>query len=563
MSYLSVMFFQLQLPGRRYSLVMLTTIVAAGTLVAQQPQQDRQEPARLPQFDLPVLDLEDLENPLFEPLEIEQLPQLDEQGQVIEPEILPEPEIPIPTAEELDLTPSQRELFSVARKAAPAVLSLRAYDRFGIELSRTAGFFISDWGLIATDVSLVTPDIQSEISYITAIAGDFTTFRIRGVWRRDLENGVIVLQADAINTPYLEFAGSIAADDASKVYLIAFDEERGLLLADAQASFEKNVVGEGWLEVTGEDSQGDQGSPLLNGEGKVVGLVAMKLEQENWINYAIPIGGIPVDSYRDNIKLVSVGNLGQLAADDILESSSFQKAYLSLYQEDYKRALRLLLKLSRSYPRSGEVWALLGLALRNTGNIEDALSAQRKAVALNPDAGSQWRQLAMIEKLAGEEGKEKDIKSALEQAVKERPGDRISWLLLGQEHLKAQEWQQADRALRQVVKIEPDYSRGLFLLGIVRGQLGDYENALALLQRSKRFNKRNAGAWFYTGLLLEHDGEIKDAVKAYERCVRINPSYPNAWANLAYAYRRTGNATKARQAIKKHIASSATDADTP
>ncbi len=538
----------------RLHIIACTLLFSATQLIAQEERNDYQRPADLPDFDLPVIDLDELENPLFEPLEIEQMPELDEEGQVVDPDSYPEPEIPAPEPEDLELTPAQREIYKVARMAAPAVLSLRAYDRYGIELSRTAGFFISDWGLVATDVALVTPDIQDEISYITAIAGDFTTFRIRGVWRRDLESGVLVLQADAINTPYLEFAGSIEADDAFKVYLIGFNEERGLILADAQASFEDVTVGQGWLEVTGEDSQGDPGSPLLDTDGMVVGLVAMKLELENWINFAVPIGGIPVESYRDGSRLIPTGKLSQLAAKDILESSRFQKAYLSLFDEDYNRALRLLLSLSRSYPRSPEVWSLLGLALRKTGNLEDALSAQRKAVALDPAAGSQWRQLALTEKLLDREEGSADIKTTLEKAVIERPGDHISWMLLAQEHLKAEEWKQADRALRQVVKIEPDYGRAQFLLGIVRAKLGDYDNALVLMRRSVRYNKSNDGAWFFLGLLLERDGEIKEAVKAYERCVKVNPDHPNAWANLSYAYKRTGNSTKARQAIQKHIA---------
>ena len=527
---------------------------------AQEAAERRAEAAELPEFELPLMDSDELENPLFEPLEIERMPRIDDQGRPLDsaPAETPEVAPPPPDDVDIELSDEERELYRVARAAAPAVLSLRAYDRFGIELTRAAGFFVSDSGHVVSDVSLVAPEVEADISYITAIAGDRTTFRIRGVWRRDLESGVLVLQADAANTPYLEFAQSLNADPYAKVFLVGFDDERGLLLADARARFEQTAVGDGWLEVTGEDSQGDVGSPLLDANSRVVGLVAMGVPLDNWVNYAIPVGGMPLDGFRSPGELVPVDRLDSLASRDVLESSRFLKAYQRLYDGDERQALRLLTRLSRQYPRSPEVWALLALALRKAGAPEEALSAQRKAVALDPGAGSQWRQLVQAEMAAGAEAgdgqRKSDMKSALERAVTQRPGDRIAWMLLAQEHLRDGEWRQADRALRQVVKIEPDYARGLYLLAVVRGKLGDYDNARAVVERSLRYNRRNAGAWFYLGLLRERAGELRAAVEAYERCVRADPGHPNAWANLASAYKRTGNAAKARQAIQQHIA---------
>lgn len=524
----------------------------------------RPEEIELPDMDLPVFDIDDLENPLFRSIEIEEMPDPAADPAPPRESDPADPGIPPPSPEDrnLDMTPAERELFRVARTAAPAVLSLRAYDRFGIELSRTAGFFITRTGAIATDISLVTPAIQADVSYITAIAGDRTTFRIRGVWLRDMESGVLVLQADAINTPYLTFADRLDADPEAKVFLVAFHDERGLLLADARARLEESLAGEGWLEITGEDSPGDPGSPLLNTDARVVGLVAMSLPLERWVNYAVPLGGIPTRSYTEDNVLVPVDNLEQLPSEDIRESTRFLKAYQLLYEGKYRQALRLLVRLSRSHPRSPGVWALLGLAFRKAGAPGEALSAQRKAVALDPGAGSQWRQLALSEMALGadDEARLPDIRTALERAVTERPGDRLSWLLLAQAHIERGEWSEADRALRQVVKIEPDYSQGLYLLAFVRGKLGDYANAERVVRRSLQVNKRNADSWFLLGLLLDRGGDPREAVDAYERCVRLDPRHPNAWANLASAYKKTGNAGQARQAMRRHSSLGASDA---
>lgn len=536
----------------------LCALLAMAFPATAQDETRAMDEIRLPEFDLPEFDLDDLENPLF--------PSRDggrpsDAGEGADGEEPPPPsgeppgklEIVIPD----DVSPAQRRLLTVARSVVSSVLSLRAYDRYGMELARAAGFFISSGGLIASDVAIVSPAIQGEIAYITAIAGDRTTFRIRGVWLRDPESGVALLQADAMNTPTLKFASTFDAGSKQDVYVVAFDDEtRGLLLADAVAEMDESLAGQGWMNIAGEDSAGDPGSPVLNADAKVVGMVAMRLPREEWINFAVPLGGIDIEAFRDATELTPLDRLDRLHYGDITQSTAFLKAFNLLYERDYQRARRALLKLSRSYPRSAEVWALLGLASNKVGALEEAVACQRKAVSLDPEAGSLWRQLAVSEMQSGKTERAENtetLRETLEQAVINRPGDRVAWMLLAQSHIADEEWREADRALRQVVKIEPDYATGLYLLGFVRGKLGDLENATVAVKRSLALNSRNDDAWFFLGLLYSANKETKAAIKAFREATRHNPNHPNAWANLAAEYRKDGNLTEARLAIGKHI----------
>ncbi len=540
-------------------------LFAANISLATEPVKELNvEDMELPEIELPVFDLEQIENPLFKQSREADPDAPEETGS---PAATPPQELPsdsltseMPSQEfepepvDIQITDEERRLYAVARKVAPAVLSLRAYDRFGVELARTAGFFISSNGHIASDVALIPEGIEADVAYITAIAGDRTTFRMRGVWARDFESGVLVLQADATNTPFLEFAKTFQVAPEAPVYLVAFNEERGLLMADARARFEREETRD-WLVVTGENSSGDPGSPLLDTTGHVVGIIGMALRLDSWVNYALPLGGIPVDSLRLREDFVPIDRLARLRSSGILQNSKFQRAFEELYAGNWRRAAGILEGLSKSFPRSPEVWAMLALAYQQGGLAAEARSAFAKASAIAPEAGPLWRGLAVSTLKSPTPDNTNtlaDVRIALEKAVTERPGDRFAWFLLAKIHLTRKEWPEADRALRQVVKIEPDFALGLFHLAYVRSKLGDYEHAESIVRRSLKLNKRNHDAWFLLGLLLTRKGDLPEAIQAIERTVQINPNHPNAWANLSKLYSQTGNATKARLAMQKH-----------
>lgn len=522
------------------------------------------EGVEMPDIELPVFDLDQLENPLFEPATGDNKQEAgvtndinlaDDQERT---QALSNPEKVAPEFEpelfDIKVSEEERRLYGVARQVAPAVLSLRAYDRFGVELARTAGFFISEGGHIATDVALIPEGIEADVAYITAIAGDRTTFRMRGVWARDFESGVLVLQADATNTPSLQFAKTFQVQREAPVYLVAFNEERGLLMADAKARFEREDS-QDWLVITGENSSGDPGSPLLDTSGRVVGIIGMALRLDSWINFAMPLGGISVDSLRLRDDFVPIDRLGRLRRSGVLQNPRFLRAFQELYAGNWRKAAGMLKGLSKLYPRSAEVWGILGLAYQRGGVAAEARAAFAKASAIAPQAGSLWRGLAvsMLQSREPDDSRSlADVQRALESAVVERPGDRFAWFLLAKIHLARQEWHEADRALRQVVKIEPDFALGLFYLAYVRSKLSDFEHAESIVRRSLQLNKRNSEAWFLLGLLLTRKDELPEAIQSIERAVKISPNHPNAWANLSKLYSKTGNATKARLAMQKH-----------
>jgi tetratricopeptide (TPR) repeat protein len=62
-----------------------------------------------------------------------------------------------------------------------------------------------------------------------------------------------------------------------------------------------------------------------------------------------------------------------------------EQAMLAYQQQDYPRAVALCQTATRSLPERADGWCLLGMALRQTGALVDAVGAYRQALLLRPD----------------------------------------------------------------------------------------------------------------------------------------------------------------------------------
>jgi tetratricopeptide (TPR) repeat protein len=463
-----------------------------------------------------------------------------------------------PPAPSPDLTPEQKALIALAQKVAGSVVSVRVWDEFGALLSAGVGFFISSDGLLLTDSSLLHPEIAERVDYITTTAADGTNHRVTGFYTCDLSSGVAMLQSDGPAPPPLQMKAGHDFSKPSACRVVALSETRGLLIADATVAFDDTLAGQGWLVLTGEDSPGAVGSPVITEQGEAIGIVAMKTPLKNWMNYALPIEMALYETGRKRPPLRSLKELPRTPRlTQVIQDPNFITAFNQIQSRSMAAATRTLLRLTKRYPRSAECWSLLGLSASYQGATPDALSCQRRAVALDPRAGLYWHQMAVakVRARAADGSTPPDPAEeyeALLQAVEQNPNDRIGWLLLAGNHLKADNLQEAESSLRRLTFLAPTYAQGFYLLAHVQGKLGKPRDANEAITRCLQINDSNANAWFLKGLILDKMNEPKPATEAYQKTVRINPDHPNAWLNLARSLKAQNRPTEAAQAYQKH-----------
>lgn len=526
---------------------------------AKPTQSKRPEMPRLELPDDPrrAVDAADYENPLLlfqqsgKPLPLVADPEAD-----LLPPLLPlipsEAQVPVPFRPPTQEDDRLREL---GMKIVRSVVSLRVWDAHGSQLAIGVGCFVSADGVILTDSGLLHPEIAEQIDYITATGADGANHRIRGFYHADLVTGVALLQSEHRDTTPAELAPGTSFASEKACHLVAVSEKRGLVLADAMMQADNSLTGLGWLNVRGQDSPGAVGSPVYDDEGRVIAIVGMKVPLKSWMNFALPCDAAALHIRRERAPMQPLNALPRRPKlRQVAQDVGFQRAFQTLQQKRLEPALRQLMELTQKYPRSAECWALLGLAATHLGAAEEAVNCQRKAVALDPQSGLYWHQLA-FDKLRQSRQTPDDSnedREALELAVEQRPDDALAWLLLAGRQVRDGDLGSADDSLRRVMLLAPTHAQAWYLSAYVRGRLRDYEGAQTAVTRSLKLDPRSAEAWYYQGLLLDRSQAFEEAVKAYRNAVRLRPSHPQAWKSLAYALKKSGRNAEARQAFAEH-----------
>ncbi len=446
-----------------------------------------------------------------------------------------------------------RRLLKLAREVAPAVVSLRAWDSAGNELARGSGCFIDGRGAILTDTQVVHPEFANRIEYITVSTGSGAAHRITGYWARDIDTGLTLLQSDADPSSFLTLSRNFDFSKEQTVSIVALHGENDLALAEARIRADRTQAAAGGLNVRGEDSPGEPGSPVIDREGRVVAIISMRVPQGKWFNFASRIDATgALLARKEGERPLPLADLGRIALRPLTQDTRFFYAFQTLARGDALHATPQFLRLLKTYPRSPELWALLGLSFGKIGAKEEALDCNRKAVALEPEVGQYWYQLALSH-LDGAGAKDNPAaREALERATEMRPGDPIAWLLLAEQQLLGKNYAEAEKALTAVAKLTPDSAVANFLLGYVKAQQGDHEAAERIMRRSLQLDRKQARVWFYLALLYTKEKRFSEAVQAYEEVVRIQPEHPSAWRNLALLQRRLGHASAASAAFARH-----------
>jgi tetratricopeptide (TPR) repeat protein len=537
-------------PMQRRCLLTLATIAAS--LLHAAAQDNSGLTAALPEGPGSVAQDSDLFRPFptipGEPAD----PVTPELRQLIE-ESLADPllrEAPLPPPPKPSADP---KLVALATHAAGRVVGLRAWDGFGEELARGCGSFISTEGDVLADISLVRASHARRIEYITVLTGHGARHRVTGYRWADATRGLVILKTDAVETPALTLNATAAFTKPLAVRILALHEVRGVILADATARADASQTGAGWLNLRGKDSPGEPGSPVLNDRGEAIGIVAMRVPEKDWVNFGVTAAAVAAE-VKAGLKLPvhPLAKLESSLTNRVVQDERFITAFQELYAGRIASAARQLLPLRTTYPRSAEVWALLGLACAKAGARDEAANCNRKAVALDPEVGQYWYQLGIGHLSQSQPPERSAAVEALAQAVEDRPTDLPAWLMLAERQVVEGRYREAERSLLQVIKLRPGYTHALYLLGYTRGKLGDYPAAESAMKQCLTLERKNSRAWFYLGLLYTKQRRYPEAIAALRETVATAPEHPHAWQNLAVLQRRTGRITEAVLAHRQH-----------
>lgn len=177
------------------------------------------------------------------------------------------------------------DLRTLAKETRPAVYLLVLQDEDGKTIGSGTGFLVSPDGLLVTNHHVI-----AEAKSLIAKAENGGLFPVVHVVGTDLANDLALLQIEGKNLSFLSLAPEGSAEAGTRIAVIGSPLglegtlTEGIVSARRRLLKEKRDV----LQISAPISQGSSGSPVLDSQGRVVGIASFLLQDGQSLNFASP-----------------------------------------------------------------------------------------------------------------------------------------------------------------------------------------------------------------------------------------------------------------------------------
>ncbi len=182
------------------------------------------------------------------------------------------------------LAQSARE---VAKRTFPSVVILLMEDQNG-QLSALGSGFVVEEGIIASNLHVVRGASRGLVRLI----GDSVKYEIEGIVASDSTNDLALVKVTGLKAPKLSLGNSDLMSVGDEIYAVG--NPRGL-----EGTFSQGIVSSvrkldngSLIQITAPISPGSSGGPILDTDGKVVGVAVATFKDGQNLNFAIPANAL-------------------------------------------------------------------------------------------------------------------------------------------------------------------------------------------------------------------------------------------------------------------------------
>lgn len=196
--------------------------------------------------------------------------------------------------------PSGYEIFE---KAKNAVAIINVYDENRNLMRIGSGFTYTPDGQIVTTYNLVSGG-----TYVKIKVNDKEYVPL-AIYKIDRRRDVIVYKIEGNNLPFLGIANSDNVKIGDRIFTIGnpkgFERSFSEGIISAKRDFGAGKV---YFQFTGSTTEGMEGSPLLDENGNVIGIISSRSYMEKDLNFAIQINSVREILESSDVKNYSVPN---------------------------------------------------------------------------------------------------------------------------------------------------------------------------------------------------------------------------------------------------------------
>lgn len=225
---------------------------------------------------------------------------------------------------------------------------------------------------------------------------------------------------------------------------------------------------------------------------------------------------------------------------------------IGLYAKgDLQGALALCREVVKRRPDMSLSLVHLAFLERETGNLAEAVSALRRAFALNPDDTDV---VGLLGAYLNESGQPRETLRLLEPYVKKKDPDLDVLVAEGVALASVGRPQDAMAAFERVRQIDPSNVMALVNIGTVHLMAGDLDRAQQAFEAALDLDQRTARAHNSLGVIAARRGRMDEAAVQWRKAVELDPRDYQTLFNLGTLLLREGHAEEARQWLERYVA---------
>lgn len=184
----------------------------------------------------------------------------------------------------------------------------------------------------------------------------------------------------------------------------------------------------------------------------------------------------------------------------------------------------------------------LGVALAESGHIEEAIAQYRKALEIKPDFASARSDLGVA---LARKGETEEAMTQFRQLLKMTPDFAQAHYNLGLALAHKGEMEEAILQFRQLLALVPDSGQAHYNLGLALAQKGDTRNAIAEWRKTLEIMPGSADARFNLGKALLRTGNLEEAMACFQKTTAISSDALERWCQLGQSFLQNGNLEEA------------------
>ncbi len=414
---------------------------------------------------------------------------------------------------------AQENLPDIVERISPSIVVILTYDEKGDAIAQGSGFFINESGDVITNYHVIEGASSFDIK-----TSDGKSFPVTSVLAEDLDGDLAVLAVDIPSEKVRALSvNSVLPRIAESIIVIGCPLGLELTVSDGIVSAVRNISSFGdMIQITAPISPGSSGGPVVDMNGKVIGVAMGTMVDGQNLNFAIPSERVS-NLVTSVVRSAPKRTLSEPIPNTEAAESLYQAGLILGWAEEYEKALGKFLQVVRIKPDFAEAFYFVGYCYVMLGRNLEALQAYERTIELRPENTDALNDMGTI---LDDLGRWSEALQAYDQAIQVEPDHAMAWCNKGGTLTNLGRYSQALQACEQAVRLNPGYAEAWFRQGMALGALGRSIEELQAYEKAIQLKPDFADALYNKGMLLRELGRYSEALQAfeaYEKAIQLNP----------------------------------------